>query len=342
MKSSLTASLRAAVQQRARQEACLREEVVGLVHVAVAEHVLPGHQHPVEDEHRVVFVDAGGQGIVEGAAHYGRGHLVGRPTDQLHARRAGRDHEDRGEVLIADGDQSMVGDERVVGQHRAGRHHLGAGDNDACIRLLLHVAADITHLLRRAVAIHRRMDDGVVDERHPLLGEAVPALRVLLPGMVKLGVSAERAKERGLVVGRATEPAIADARPFGDGIAAGDRLLDRLRALEIGVRHAAVAGVGRHQQLVLVLGVVQRVVEPSQHARGVAESGVCGDVLDPLAVDVDLAPVAQRFQELGTGHGPGRRHLTGGLGPRGVGDTIGVRHGCPPFFPRSTGDRVGL
>ena len=41
------------------------------------------------------------------------------------------------------------------------------------------------------------------------------------------------------------------------------------------------------QHLVLVLGVVQRVVEPGHHARGVAEGRMRGDVLDPLAVDVD-------------------------------------------------------
>ena len=69
-------------------------------------------------------------------------------------------------------------------------------------------------------------------------------------------------------------------------------------ALEIGMRHAAVAGIGRHQQLVLVLGVVQRIVEPRDHARGVAEGRMRGDVLDALAVDVDLAAVAQRLQKL--------------------------------------------
>ena len=60
--------------------------------------------------------------------------------------------------------------------------------------------------------------------------------------------------------------------------------------------HAAIAGVGRQQELVLALGVVERVVEAGDHPRGVAEGRMGGDVLDPLAVDVDVALVAQRIQ----------------------------------------------
>jgi hypothetical protein len=39
---------RAAVHDETRQEAGAREEVVGLLDVAIDEHVLPGHQHLVE------------------------------------------------------------------------------------------------------------------------------------------------------------------------------------------------------------------------------------------------------------------------------------------------------
>jgi hypothetical protein len=62
------------------------------------------------------------------------------------------------------------------------------------------------------------------------------------------------------------------------------------------VRHAAIAGVGRHQKLVLALVVVQRVVEAGDHARGVTEGRMGGDVFDPLTVDVDGAVIAQRVQ----------------------------------------------
>ena len=145
--------------------------------------------------------------------------------------------------------------------------------------------ADVADLVRRPVAVDRRMDDGVVDERHALLAELVPALRVVLVRRVELGVGAERRQERRLVVGRAADPAVGEPRPFGDRVAAGKQILERLRRLEEGVRLAAVAGVGRHQELVLALGVVQRVVEARDHPRGVAEGRMRRDVLDPLAVD---------------------------------------------------------
>ena len=214
MKSSLTASRVQPCSSARGRKPVRGKKLLAFVDVAVAEHVLPGHQHLVQDEHRVVLVDAGGQRIVERAAHRGRGHLVGRPADQLHARRAGRDHEDRGEVLVADRDQAVMRDEGVVGQRRAGRHHLGAGHDDAGVGLLLHVAVDVADLLRRAVAVDRRMDDGVIDERHALLAELVPALGVLLPGIVEVGIGAERAEERRLVVRRAAEPAVAEPAPI--------------------------------------------------------------------------------------------------------------------------------
>src|SRR5262249_51469541 len=70
---------------------------------------------------------------------------------------------------------------------------------------------------------------------------------------------------------------------------------------EEGVGGGGGAGRGRQQNPVPALGIVQRVVEPRHDARGVAESLVLGDVLDALAVDVDLASVRQRGQILGTG-----------------------------------------
>ena len=295
---------RAAVHDEARQEAGAREKIVGLLHVAVDEDVLPGHQHLVEDEHRVVLVEPARQRIVEGAAHRGRRHLVGCAADELHARRIGRDHEDDGEFLVLNRNQPVMGDEGVVGQHRAGRHHLGAGDDDAGVGLLLDMAADVADLVRRPVAVDRRMDDGVIDEGHALLAELVPALRIVLIGIVEIGIGAERRQERRLVVGRAADPAVGEARPFGDRVAAGEHLLERFRRLEVGVRHAAVAGLGRQQDLVLALGIVQRVVEPRDHARGVAEGRMLGHVLHALAVDVDLAAVAKRGEILRAGLRP--------------------------------------
>jgi hypothetical protein len=95
----------------------------------------------------------------------------------------------------------------------------------------------------------------------------------------------------------------------------GDHLLERLRRLEERVGHAAVAGLGRQQDPVLALGIVQRVVQPRHHPGGVAERLVLGDVLDALAVDVDLAAVGQRGEVVGAGLRRGDLHLAGGLGP---------------------------
>jgi hypothetical protein len=44
-----------------------------------------------------------------------------------------------------------------------------------------------------------------------------------------------------------------------------------------------------------------RVIEPGDIARGIAEGRMGGDVLDPLAVGIDLAAVAQAFKGI-----PGR------------------------------------
>jgi len=67
---------------------------------------------------------------------------------------------------------------------------------------------------------------------------------------------------------------------------------------------------------------VQRVVEQRDRGRGIAKRRVRGDVLDPLAVDVDFAAVAQRFQIFGAGEGPvlASKNVFGMLG-----------NGCSPF-----------
>src|SRR5262245_30684580 len=58
------------------------------------------------------------------------------------------------------------------------------------------------------------------------------------------------------------------------------------------------------------LGVVavQRVVEPGDHPRGVAEGRVLGDVFDPLAVDPDLAVVVQALYKFLAGVRQHRGH----------------------------------
>src|SRR5271170_803592 len=183
--------------------------------------------------------------------------------------------------------------------------------------------ANVRDLVRRSIAIDRRVDDRVIDERDALLAEAVPASRIVLVRIVEFGVGAEGGEEGGLVVGRTAEPTVGDARPFGDRVAAGDELLHIFRRLEEGVREAAVAGVGRQQELVLAFGVMQGVVEPSDHARGVAERRMGRDVLNPLPVDIDLTAVAKFFEIFGA------RHRREAARRRGL---LSVAHSNPPDF----------
>jgi hypothetical protein len=55
-----------------------------------------------------------------------------------------------------------------------------------------------------------------------------------------------------------------------------------------------------------LLFIVERVVEPGDASRRIAERRMDGDVLNPLAIDVDLAAVLQAFQVLPAGKGPRR------------------------------------
>src|SRR5262245_4740172 len=75
---------------------------------------------------------------------------------------------------------------------------------------------------------------------------------------------------------------------------------------------AATAGVGFLRQDRLAFGIVERVVQPRDHARGVSKRGMRRDVLDALAVDPDFTPVAQALEVLLAGEGPrprGKRHV---------------------------------
>ena len=180
-----------------------------------------------------------------------------------------------------------------MGERGRRRHHLGAGHVDAGVGLLLNGDEHVLDLVGGLGAVDRRIDDGVVHEQHVFLRAPIPGLGVAGELSIELMVGSERVHQRGLVVGRATHPAVGHARPLGDGIPLRDQLLARARGAEELVGVAARAGVGRRGQQVLGLCVVQRVVEPRDRARGVAKRGMRGHVLDALAVDIDLSAVAQ-------------------------------------------------
>ena len=65
-----------------------------------------------------------------------------------------------------------------MGDRGRGRDHLGTRDDDAAVGLLLHRDKDVLYLLGRLVPVDRRIDDGVVHERHRFLRPLVPGARV--------------------------------------------------------------------------------------------------------------------------------------------------------------------
>ncbi len=77
-----------------------------------------------------------------------------------------------------------------------------------------------------------------------------------------------------------------------------------MRDAEELVGKSAIPGVGRAGQHVLGSGVVQRVIELRDGAGGVAERRMGGDIGNALAIDVDLATVAQAFEVFLAGERP--------------------------------------
>src|SRR5262245_35495480 len=104
-----------------------------------------------------------------------------------------------------------------------------------------------------------------------------------------------------------------------DRLTVADEVFARARYAEAFVGKSAGPGFGWAGQGLLALRVVQRVIEPGYGARSVAKRRMDRHVLDALAIDPHLAPVAQAFEILGAGKGaalvgdrvlgPFRRHF---------------------------------
>ncbi len=202
-------------------------------------------------------------------------------------------------------------DKGEVRQCRAGGDDLGAGDPDPGIGLLGHMRVDVGGAARRPgshVAVDRRLDDRVIDKRHPLLAVAVPAQRIFLIGIVKFGIGAQCRKKGRLVIGRAPEPAIGQPRPLGDRITSAHQLFGRSRRHEIFVGEATPLGRTGQKIFCLLIIAVQRVVEPGDHPRGIAECGMLGDIFDPLAVYPHFSAIVEAVEKLLAGVGQRRGH----------------------------------
>ena len=106
------------------------------------------------------------------------------------------------------------------------------------------------------MAVHRRVEEGVIEKRHPLLGFPIPAPGVVLVGLIEVGIGAQGGEEGGFVIGRAAHPAIGHAGPGGDRIACADEVISTGRRPEEFVRIPARPGVSRTGQR----GLTRRVM----------------------------------------------------------------------------------
>src|ERR1700733_667099 len=75
---------RAALELIAGQKTRLREENLQLLEIAVQQHVFPGNKNIVENENRIVLVEARGQGIIERRSHHAPGHFVGGGAEEVY------------------------------------------------------------------------------------------------------------------------------------------------------------------------------------------------------------------------------------------------------------------
>src|SRR5437588_12953744 len=127
---------------------------------------------------------------VERTARGRRVHFIRGTPEKLAARRVGRHDANESEILGLDGQSAIIGDEVVMRERRRGGYDLGATDDQPAIGLLFHVHIDIAHFLQFLVAIHRRVDDCVVDEADLFLHFLVPPAGVLLERLIELGIGA--------------------------------------------------------------------------------------------------------------------------------------------------------
>ena len=250
----------------------------------------------IHHQDRVVLVEAAGERVVVRGSGCACHHLVRGAGDQLHAFGIHRRDEHQREVRVfAHHLRGAEADHVVVGQRRVGCHHFRAADDNPGVGLFLQLDVDVFHLVRRLVAVDRRVNDGVVEVQAGFLNAGVPVAGVLFELAVEGRVGAERAAERGFVVRRAAHPAVAQARPLGDGVALLAQVVGAFRHAEELVGIAAAAGVGAPAERVLHLRLVQRVVHLCDGGRRVAKRRMGGDVFDALAVDINLTAVLQAF-----------------------------------------------
>src|SRR5262249_12635186 len=97
-----------------------------------------------------------------------------------------------------------------------------------------------------------------------------------------------------------------DARPLRNRVAGLHHLFGIAWGLEKGVCVPSAAGIRFGAQDAFTL-VMQGVIKASEHPYGVSECGMSRYVLDALAVDPDLAAIAETFKIFLRSKRPGAR-----------------------------------
>ncbi len=266
--------------------------------VVVHEHLLPRHLDVVAQHHAVTFIVAPGEWGIEFRCDAEHRRLA-RP--ECEARRVARYGAGDRLFLLVRRERKHVADPDFVGIDRAGREHLHARDHDAVVFFPHHPQRrhrKVLPLIEFRIARRLRRQHGVDD-----VDVVVPDVAVIPNEIVgvrtgcrqRVGLDHHAGDERGDVIGRAAEhaegrvgdPAMSQHAPL--------QVLARARAQEIDRVATSLLLVG---QGVAVRRIRLHVVEGGDRRGGVAKGGMTGDVVDPLAADIDDTAVAQRFQML--------------------------------------------
>ena len=171
------------------------------------------------------------------------------------------------------------------------------------------------------VAVHRGIDQGMVQERHALLGILVPVQSITGVIAEIFRVESQGQHQAGLVVRGTPHPAVGQAGPLGDRLALRNHVLAGFRHFKIGMRKTAVTGIRIGAQVRVLLIIMQRVVKAGHHPGGIAKGRVFRHVRDPLPVDPDLPVVLQVLEK-----------FRAGIGAYVVGDGFQIRPRLSPFF----------
>src|SRR5205807_727056 len=150
---------------------------------------------------------------------------------------------------------------------------------------------DIIDLVYRTVAVHRWIDQHMIEEEALRGIFLIPVTRTVVERRIELRIGSHAGHESSFVVRRASHKPISEARPGNQGFAGLKKFLGASAGLEEFV--CAMAERVDRCEHIFVFRIVQRVIEPGNRAARVTKRGVRGYVSDTLAIDVHLATVPE-------------------------------------------------